>query len=291
LWLWAKRLFVCLAVGSLLYFGWQSREILAGMLAVARIPLLALAVLFWVFLHMTSPLFAVAVFRSIDQPVRYRDTLRIHLVNLPARYLPGGIWHTVGRAVSYRKLGISGGGIGLFILLENLLSVAVAFVMGGTVLFTYRGGEYWGIIAVFCAAAGGLLLLLLPALLRTQLFGYRFIVPSVRYYLAAIATVMLIWCAASAAFVAFIASFPSLQPDTSLLQTAAVYLFSWGVGFVAVFAPQGIGVFEVVAGELLRGMLALGGVAVLMAGFRLVILVADLLAWLAAMFLRKNRAV
>jgi len=47
-----------------------------------------------------------------------------------------------------------------------------------------------------------------------------------------------------------------------------------------VFAPQGIGVFEVVAGELLRGSIALGGVAALLAGFRVVIFTADLFAWL-----------
>ncbi len=111
-----------------------------------------------------------------------------------------------------------------------------------------------------------------------------------RYYIGSILVVMLTWCVASAAFVLFVSSFSALSLEMPILEIAAAYLFSWGVGFVAVFAPQGIGVFEVMAGELLRGSLALSGVAVLLAGFRAVIFTADLLAWLLGRLLLPGEA-
>jgi hypothetical protein len=62
-------------------------------------------------------------------------------------------------------------------------------------------------------------------------------------------------------------------------------LFSWGIGFISIFAPQGIGVFEVVAADLLRGVEPLMGIAAVIAGFRLIILTADAVAWLTLQLL------
>lgn len=290
-WLWAKRLFAGLALGFLVYFGWQSRAMLAAVLASASWGLLGLAVLCWVIMHLLSPLFVAIIFKGIGYRAAYPVTLRIHLANLPARYLPGGIWHTVGRVVSFRRLGVAPAGIGLFVLLENLLSPAVAFLIGGSILFAGRGPEGWGIPALLSAAGGAMLLLLLPLLLRIRILGFRVPVPDVLHYLSAITVLFLVWCVAAMAFAVFLMAFPGLQLQGNLVQNAAAYLFSWGVGFITVFAPQGLGVFELTAGELLRGAQSLGGVAVLLAGFRLVILVADLLAWLAGLLLPAHAAI
>lgn len=285
---WLKHLFAVLALGFLAFFGWQARDMLSAILATASWNFLAMAVLCWMIMHLLSPLFAAIVFQGAGYRVGYADTLRIHLANLPAKYLPGGIWHTVGRIVSFRGLGISSSGIGLFVLLENLLSPAVAFLLGGGILFAGRGPDGWGSLALLCACGGAVLLVLLPLLLRIRILGYRMPVPGILHYVAAIAVIFLIWCTAASAFAAFLMAFPGLQLPGTLVQNAAAYLFSWGVGFVAVFAPQGLGVFEVTAGELLRGTQSLGGVAVLLAGFRLGILAADLLAWLAGLLLLGN---
>ena len=80
--------------------------------------------------------------------------------------------------------------------------------------------------------------------------------------------------------------FPSSVGDQSYLELGGIYLFSWGVGFLAVFAPQGIGVFEMVGSQLMQSPLGFVGFAALIGGFRLVILVADLLVWIAYHLLR-----
>ena len=71
-----------------------------------------------------------------------------------------------------------------------------------------------------------------------------------------------------------------------MTEIAGTYLFSWGVGSLTVFAPQGIGVFETLAAGLLEATSGLGGGAALVAGFRLVVLLADLTAWAACRVFR-----
>ena len=66
-----------------------------------------------------------------------------------------------------------------------------------------------------------------------------------------------------------------------------IYLFSWGVGFLSIFAPQGIGVFEFVASEFMQGPIGFMGFAALIGGFRVVILVADMITWSGYQLLRQ----
>lgn len=287
---WVKRIFALLALGSLLYFGWHEREMLGKVLVSASPEILAEAVGSWMLMHLLSPLFVTIVFRGSGLDLGYRQVLRIHLENLPARYIPGGIWHTVGRVLAFRALGIDAQRISLFVLLENVVSAAVAFLLGGSVLFYFHGPDGWGRLAVMSAIVSGLIVLLLPVLLHFWLSG-RNIRMSPGHYIVSILVVCLLWCVCSTAFVMFVSSFAGLLLETSLLETAAAYLFSWGVGFLAVFAPQGIGVFEVTAGELLSGALSLGGVAFLLAGFRAVVFTADLLAWLLGRLLLQEKSV
>ena len=87
----------------------------------------------------------------------------------------------------------------------------------------------------------------------------------------------------------YLCAFPGLALQAAPLETAGAYLFSWGVGFISIFAPRGIGVFEVVAAELMRGDSAFMSVAALLAGFRFIILAADATVWVALHVLSANR--
>ncbi len=167
---WIKRLFALLAISCLLYFGWHTRDLFGYYFQC--LPGIAGSSCWHVVAHaFMSPLFAAVVFRGSGSNMSYQCALRIHLANLPARYIPGGIWHTVGRIVAFRELGFDANRISLFVLLENLLAAAVAFLLGGGLLSLYRGLDDWGSLAVLCAAAGALVLLALPILLRFWLAG------------------------------------------------------------------------------------------------------------------------
>ena len=98
----AKRIFLPIALAFLAYFAWQSRELLVELIRSAQLLKLAVAVLVWMLMYATAPLLSMLVFRAREVPLSYKTAARIHITNLPARYLPGGIWHTVGRIAGFR---------------------------------------------------------------------------------------------------------------------------------------------------------------------------------------------
>jgi len=273
-----KRIFVPVAVAFLAYFAWDSRELLLDVLGSAQLLRLLAAALVWSLMHLMSPLLSMLIFRARGYPLSYKTAAGVHIANLPARYVPGGIWHTVGRIVGFQDLGIGQRDIGIFVFLENVLATGVAFVIGGSAVAWFQDMQGWGEVAAFAVVGGFALLFASPFILSLRIIKDEGRFPA-RDFLGSVLIVAFSWCIAAAAFVIYLAAFPGLELLASPLETGGAYLFSWGVGFISVFAPQGVGVFEVVAADLIRGSNNLTSTAALLAGFRLVILSADALAW------------
>ncbi len=267
-----------LATACLLYFAWESRQTLADILSSTRPLCLLLAVLTWVMMHVLAPAFASIIFKARNFPLSFKAATQIHVRNLPARYVPGGIWHTVGRVAALRNLGAQNSDIAVFVFLENVLAVCTAFLLGGCVVAWFRDMQGWGQIAALSVAGSVFFLIISPFILRARILKGAGALP-IRDYLSSVLLVSISWCVGAAAFVAYLSAFPELQLTASPLEIGGNYLFSWAVGFISVFAPQGIGVFEVVSAELMRGSGTLSSFAALIAGFRLVILAADSVAY------------
>jgi UPF0716 family protein affecting phage T7 exclusion len=70
------------------------------------------------------------------------------------------------------------------------------------------------------------------------------------------------------------------------LHTVVNYLFSYVVGFVSIFAPQGIGVFEAVYSELASSELPRTQLMIFVAGFRVLLMLSDMLTWLGFMLFK-----
>jgi hypothetical protein len=272
------RVFAPLAIAFLAWFAWESRAELVEVVSNASLFCLSLAILLWCLTHLLAPVAAVLIFNARGASIDYRTAARVHYDNLPARYVPGGIWHTVGRVAAFRGLGLDAKVLSTFVVMENALAVATAFTIGGSTIYAIRGSDAWGQIGALCALAGVTLLLALPLLLKVRLLKVHAEFPT-RIYVLVVALVGVYWVLAAAAFVAYVSAYSSLAQQSSILETGAAYLLSWGIGFLAVFAPQGIGIFEVVASDLLRGNESFTGIAALLAGFRLAILIADTLVW------------
>lgn len=284
-----QRVFAPVAIAFLAWFAWESRAELLELVRNASPFCLGLAVLLWCLTHLLAPVAAMLIFNARGASIDYRTAARIHYDNLPARYVPGGIWHTVGRVAAFRGLGIDAKVLSTFVVMENALAVATAFIIGGSTIFAIRGTDAWGQIGVLCAVAGCALLLALPYLLRVRFLKGDVEFP-VRAYVLLIALACAYWILAATAFVAYVSAYSSLALQSSMLETGAAYLLSWGIGFLAVFAPQGIGIFELVASDLLRGGASFTGIAALLAGFRLAILVADALVWACRRLLLRQAA-
>lgn len=271
----ARWLFGPVALLCLVLAGWHARPVFAVVIEQTDAAHIIAATLLWTTLHALTPLFTWIVLREIDASVPYRTLLRIHVCRLPARYLPGGIWHTVSRAMDLHRLGTSRAELSVMIVLENAVPAAVALMLGGLALVASGEATPLATLAAgggVAALAGTFLLLRRRALRNPRRF-------SLAAYLKLIATTSSFWLVAGTAFYCYWTAFPGARDGMPALQIYGTYLLAWVAGFVAVFAPQGIGVFESAAGLFLRGALTFGGAAVLVAGFRLAILGADMLAF------------
>jgi glycosyltransferase 2 family protein len=292
---WPKRLAAWLSAGRwlitpialcfLAYAVWTSRELLATTLGAAEVRWLVVAVVLWVTSHLVAPWLTQSILRSLGDNVPYATSWRIHCGRLPARYVPGGIWHTVARFADLRQLQIPPGRLGAWVFLENWMPAGVTLLLGGCILFAYLGSSPLGLAAL------GAALVALPALAfgplivnRWFLSGEATVGPSA--YLRLLATVAAFWLVAGCAFVAYLHAFREGIGSLAPLRVWGSYLFSWGVGFVSVLTPQGIGVFEAIAAEALKQDVSWTQAAALIAGFRVVVGVADVVAWLATLLVR-----
>ncbi|OQW91559.1 MAG: hypothetical protein BWK79_16575, partial [Beggiatoa sp. IS2] len=132
------------------------------------------------------------------------------------------------------------------------------------------------------AASGAMIGLILTPLVINRWILNPMTHLSYRHYLNCIAIFIIAWLVATVAFICYLSAFPSVIAATSTLEVAGIYLFSWAVGFVIIFAPQGIGVFELVAAHTLTAPVSLGSIAVLIAGFSIITLIADAIVWIVS---------
>lgn len=276
----ARRLFAPLALLFLALAAYSARDTFGHVLAEARLGPLVVTVLAWSLLHLLVPVIAWIVLRGLGSGIDYRTVLRIHVNRLPARYLPGGIWQTVSRMVDLHGLGVGRAPLSVLVMMENLAPLATALAAGG--LCAYLAGT--PLLPTPAIIGTGLLLAAgLPWLMRRLVRQASLPLPA---YLAALAATLAFWLVAAGVFAVYWSAFPSLELGGELLDLYGAYLLAWAAGFVVVFAPQGIGVFEAVAGFLLQGALPFAGMAVLVAGFRAATLAGDGLAYAVGQLLR-----
>jgi len=285
-WLRIARLcFTPLSLLLMTWLVWRSWAVIGTILHDADWSLLLPAALLWLLTNLLAALTATRMFKSIGLRMGFLACLRIHCRRLPAKYLPGGIWHSVGRASDYLVRGHDSRSIGVYFVIENVILVGVTLTLGAS-------------LVTRLVAPGMLQLLLtwLPVLSLLGLLGFPLAVQvltrqqtrlHMTVYLSAILGMLGYWCLAGFSFALWIAAFPALELQVGSLETAGVYIFSWCMGYLALFAPQGIGVAEFVSGYLLAGKDATRLLGFLVS-FRLLVLAADLAAWALSLLMRDD---
>lgn len=235
-----------------------------------------MAIFLWIFLHFLHPATVVTALWRRFSASDYPACLRIHLRQLPARYLPGGIWHTAARFAHYLQLGITRGELVLLGAIENIFAVIITL---GTGFFIYlltrpEVGNLifltYFLIAATLISAGVFALNRISSAHNLKLTTANFLANTI--------VQSAYWSVAASSFTMYCyAVFPDSQITT--VETFCAYLISWGIGFIAFFAPQGIGIFELSAGVILQEHMTITELAALLLGFRLVVLIADVLGW------------
>lgn len=281
---WTRLIFGPIALTFLCYFGWRSRDTLVQVVAHAEVAPLLLSLGFWLASGFVAPVLALLLFNSRSRQLTYAQALMVHSRRLPARYIPGGVWQTVAKAVDFRALGISLRELSASIVHQMLIANATAFVLAGILLPAHYGFSAVGASATICGVLALVGVIAGWDITNRIIFGDR------RYWKAG--TLLRVTAAAAvsstllgAAFYSYLTAFPDQGlRDAGWWQIFGVFLFARGLGFVAFFAPRGIGVFEGIAAGMLVVPQEFASTAALFLGFRLVGLLGDALLWLGAVF-------
>lgn len=270
----ARMAFTPLALAFLAFAAFKSRHTIAEIITVAKPAWLAATIALWATLSLVSPVTSWKALQGYGLDLPYKVLLSIHLKRLPARYLPGGIWHTATRVMDLNDMGVNRPRLAAMVVLENIVPLAVTMLLGSALLLIE--GDHRLPLHTIAGIATALVVLtpLAIRLTNRQLHVIRMIA-----YIELLASVLFFWLLASLAFLAYLAAFPTMPLDAHMIQIAGAYLLSWAAGFIAVFAPQGLGVFESVVSLLLRGDLPFVSMAVIVAGFRACMLAGDFLAY------------
>jgi len=275
----SKRIFTLLALGFIGYFAWQSQATLLVILANAEFSYLILSIIIWIIFHFILPICTFIIITACGSSMTYGTALKTHLDYLPARYLPGGIWHTVGRMTAFYTQGIKHPYLTGLVLLENLLALGISAMLGGYCVGYFKsGGDHGSLLAILVAVGATIGLGCIPFFINRWIL-HPVTHLSYRSYLRCLGIFTIAWFFPTMAFICYLSAFPTVIATISTLEVAGIYLFSWAVGFVAIFAPQGIGIFELVASHTLTAPVSLGSIAVLIAGFRIIMLIADAMTW------------
>lgn len=229
-------------------------------------------------LVLTSAVWSTGL-RALGSPVPLGRSLSATARSAPARYLPGSVWYAVGRAALLQGSpphGVPKRALAAVATVEMLLAPVLAFAVGGLLLLAAGADLPRALVLPLAAASVALLALASPPVvdraLRWRSGGDAPRLPwPALLRLAALLAVFWLW--SGGVFALYVAAFPGAT-EQPVAAVVGAYAVAWGVGWLAVFAPQGLGVTEAVLAGLLAGGSA--GLALVLGGYRAVIAVRDL---------------
>ena len=229
--------------------------------------------------------------QTLGERPRYGTVLHASARALLTRYVPGGIWYAAGRGTLLKRHGVDVAASVTVGSLELALGAPVAIVVGAVLLAASGTVAPWvGVSAVVVLVAvlslGGTVVGRLVTWWARRRGGEPVAIPPTTTLFRLAAVLVAYWLAIGTLFWAYLEVVGSTA--TGWGRTVGAFGVSWGLGFFALFAPQGLGVFE----GALVSVLDWGADAVLLvAGFRAVLLVRDLLLTaIAEVIARRSRA-
>lgn len=279
-----QRVFMCLALMAIVAYGLANRETVAS--TMSRLQLWAVlrtgAIMLVLHVLIVSSFQWLHVALGIRRP--WRRAVASYFARLPGRFLPGGIWHSMLRyGDMHSDQSASARTLGIVLLSETALLAGTGFLAAGGLGFALLGDSP----RVMTIARIMLLVGFVPSVVLGTLCWRRSGQQALRPFVVAFLLMVTTWLGLAFAFASFstFGSRPMLA-GCSAGPVAASYLASASVGYVAVFAPQGWGVTELVFAKLSACTLPTASLVTTVVAFRIVSLAADAVAFTIAMLLR-----
>ena len=286
-WLW---LALVLAAAGFYFYRNQDQVIsLVNQISIWRI-ILSLILLFF-----GKMLLVVLVRFSVNTEgwnPKYLEILGIYGLSSLGKYIPGGVWHFVGRFGIYRINGLSSKASTRAMILENIWLLGSAVATGVIGVFLTRFDLIAGLLnlpdqqwmaILFTMLALALWLVILVLVHRTIRRHTAEDIPRV-FVVAGVG--LLLWIFIGGSFFVMFHEFP---PSAAPLFIGG-YAVSWAAGYIAVFAPGGLGIREVVLAFVFSNIASVELIAVYAAMNRIIWVVAEVLFGLVGMTQKKIMA-
>lgn len=279
-----RRGFIPLGLAFLAYSAYRAGDSLVPLLATVSVPRLLLACMLWSLAQWISPLASLAMARILNIRLSYRELALISVLRLPAKYLPGGIWQSVARFAAYQRLAIKNTDSMTILVAEHVFALGTSVALGASLLLWETHSLNASRIAAGLLALSIIGLLLSCAWLQRNQNRALGASGSI---LKLVLSTCLFWMLAAASFCLYwIAVLGNEAADLRLVSSC--YLLSWAAGFVVIFSPQGLGVFEWTAAQLMPSTQPLSVVVTAVAGFRMIAIIGDLSAWSLGLMISRH---
>jgi len=176
--------------------------------------------------------------------------LRIFFTANLGRYVPGKLWQIAGLAYLARREGVPAGTAAGAALLGQIFSLGGATLVGLGLLLEWEGGRMWPGDWIAGAALALMILVTFPRILRPLLRTLLRKVkasspgplwPDPAFGVRWLALYAISWVVQGAAFGVLLASFGI---EMGWIQGVAVFPAAYLLGYIAFFAPAGLGVRE-----------------------------------------------
>ena len=216
---------------------------------------------------------------------KYIETMGIYGLSSLGKYIPGGVWHFVGRFGIYKVNGLSSKGSTRAMILENIWLLGSAVAIGVIGVFLNRFDliarflnlpNQQGLAILFTVLALGLWIGVLMIVHKTMRRHTAENIPSV-FVVAGVG--LLLWTFIGGSFFVMFHDFPLSAAPLFI----GGYAVSWAVGYIAVFAPGGLGVREAVLAFVFSNIASVEMIAVYAAMNRIIWVIAEVLFGLVGM--------
>lgn len=279
----ARWVYVTGLLAVVVWLVWARRDDLAQLVEGARPGMLGLALVLGLGQLGVNAMFWTSALDALGERQRWSQVLDATARSVPTRYLPGSVWYALGRATLLHRAGASKRAVGTVAVLESALSIVVVLGLGAALLLASgrvpaAGWQVAAAAVLLAVVASPPVVNALLAVVARRRGGVAARLSWGRH-LRLLGWMAVFWAYSATTFSVYLAAFPGVSVG-SPVEVAGSFMLAWGVGFLAVFAPQGAGVFEVTVAALLTAE-AVAGVAVVVAGYRALMAVRDAIAFAA----------
>ena len=248
-WFWI----IAVLAGAGWYFYTHFQEISGYLSSLSLSRILISTILFLVGKFLLSDITRLSL-KKVSRIIPYSEAFSITSVTQLGKYLPGGIWHFAGKFGIYKVMGISTKGTTQAIIYENIWLLSSATIVGFFTLLISSRDVFCEYLPFICGPAIAQILMVgIPVLWIAGLILFeRLFFPGCKVVPL---DFLLILVEQLATWILFGISYWLVFPPQSgyLMQIIGAFSLSWVAGYVAFFAPGGIGIREFLLAVILGG--------------------------------------